>query len=89
MFSPGLNQHIQLLVGRARDASALLPPGAVIDYVHGPSRGGNILVASGLTIAAAFIAVIIRIFTKLFVTHSPGWDDCTPLMTMYRHGIVR
>lgn len=77
MIIPEVNHQIQLLIGRARDASATLPPGAVIDYVHGPSRGGQILIASGFTIAAAFIVVITRICIKLFVTHSPGWDDCT------------
>ena len=89
MIIPEVNHHIQLLVGRARDASATLPPGAVIDYEHGPSRGGQILIASGFTIAAAFIAVITRICTKLFVTHSPGWDDCTLPPGLNRYEFVR
>ena len=29
-----------------------------------------------VTIAAACTFVLLRVFTKLHITHSPGWDDC-------------
>ncbi len=75
-ISQGPSQYGPQLVARARGASATLPPGATIDYVNGPSRGQVIIVSSAITIAAAFLLVCTRMLIKLFVTRSPGWDDC-------------
>lgn len=65
------------LVARARNSPTLLPPGAQVDYAHGPSRGFEIITSSSITISAAFVGVVTRLLIKLFVTRSPGWDDCT------------
>ena len=74
-----LAPHLPQLVARARNASALLPPGMQIDYAHGPSRGYEIVSSSVITIAAAFVLVVTRLLIKFFIVHSPGWDDCKPL----------
>ena len=64
----------QLLESRRTPTGA--GPGVVIDYVNGPSKGWQIIVASSITIAAAFVMVATRMLVRLFVTHNPSWDDC-------------
>lgn len=52
------------------------PPGVVPNYVDPVSRGYSKATDAALvSFVFAASAVALRIFTKLRVTHSPGWDD--------------
>lgn len=69
-----IEPYMLLLVPRTRNATTMPTSGAHV--AHGASRGNEIIVSSAITIAAASVLVVVRLLTKLFVTHTPGWDDC-------------
>ena len=52
------------------------PPGVLSDFVHPYSLAKYAIVAhtAGLTVSTLF--VLMRMYTKVYITRSPGWDDC-------------
>ena len=45
------------------------------NYVNPPTRGHEATNAALISLIFAAIAVVLRLFTKFYVTHSQGWDD--------------
>ena len=45
------------------------------NYVNPPTRGHEATDAALVSLIFAAIAVVLRLFTKFYVTNSPGWDD--------------
>ena len=53
------------------------PPAGVVSNFDNPQNHHNILyVTAALTLSFATCAVSIRIFTKLFLLRSMGYEDC-------------
>ena len=52
------------------------PPGVQSDFVNPPNLDTNVYIAVTFCITFASLAVLIRIYTKIFVLHSVGYDDC-------------
>ena len=54
----------------------LLPaPGYTYEGIHGASNGPQMLVATGITLGFAVIAVVLRMVVKWFIVHSTGKED--------------
>ena len=51
------------------------------NYVNPPSRGWEIETAALTTIIVALVCVIARMYTKICITRTYGWDDCKPIVT--------
>ena len=44
------------------------------------SIGWELMTADLVTVIIALVLVIGRLYTKYFITKSPGWEDCTLLL---------
>ncbi len=51
------------------------PPGYKIQGVHGQSNGPQTLVASGITLGLAMIAIVLRMVVKCFIVPSVSRED--------------
>ena len=51
------------------------PPGYTIEGVRGASNGPHMLVASGITLGLAIVAMILRMVVKCFIVSSVSWED--------------
>lgn len=45
------------------------------NYVDPPTRGHEATDAAIVSLIFATIGVVLRLFTKFYMTHSQGWDD--------------
>ena len=55
---------------------ALAPPAGVVpNFIDPESRAYAVLVGSGVITAVTLIFVILRLYTKAFVTKAIGWED--------------
>lgn len=52
------------------------PPGTVPNYIDPPNNATSCQVVSIITLALAFVLVVSRIGTKIFIVRRFGWDDC-------------
>lgn len=61
-----------------RDTAVLpvAPPGVIPNYIDPPNNGHTAAVASLLTLVLAYIAVAVRLFTKVRIVRKAGFDDC-------------
>ena len=56
---------------------ALNPPyGVIPDFVHPATRINITLIPCAGIVAVTILFVILRIYTKLYIIQSVGWDDC-------------
>lgn len=53
----------------------MFPPGVVPNYIDPISRGWKAVDAALVSLIFAAFFVVLRLFTKFKITHSPGWDD--------------
>lgn len=54
----------------------LLPaPGYTFEGIHGETNGPRMLIATWITLSLAIIAIVLRMFVKLFVVPKPRWED--------------
>ena len=53
----------------------LPPPGYTYEGIHGESNGPRMLIATGVTLGLAAIAVALRMVVRWFIVHSTGWED--------------
>ena len=53
----------------------LPPPGYTFEGIHGESNGPRMLIATGITLGLATIAVVLRMIVKQFIVHSTSWED--------------
>lgn len=51
------------------------PPGYTYEGIHGESNGPRMLIASGLTLGLAFVALVLRMVVKWFIVHSTSLED--------------
>ena len=55
---------------------ALAPPHGIIpNFVDPESRAHAVLVGSGILTALTIIVVVLRFYTRIFVTKIVGWED--------------
>lgn len=54
----------------------LPPPGVSSGSTHPNSIGPRVTVASIICLTLMTLSVIVRFYTKLFIKHVWGWDDC-------------
>ena len=52
------------------------PPGITSDFVHPVTRGKDLIIACTLCISLMTVCVAVRFYTKIFIKHAWGWDDC-------------
>lgn len=53
------------------------PQGVVANFDNNsPSRAHELYIWSSICITVAAILLALRMYAKLVVMHSPGWDDC-------------
>ena len=45
------------------------------------SNAWKLMTTDLVTVTIAFLLVIGRLYTKYFITKSPGWEDCKMLMS--------
>lgn len=45
------------------------------NYINPVSIGKDILIADVVGIVLVAVCIILRLSTKFFITHQPGWDD--------------
>lgn len=52
------------------------PPGVVSNFDNPPSRALDMYIGMGTCTAVSMLFFALRMYAKLIVTHTPGWDDC-------------
>jgi hypothetical protein len=52
------------------------PPGVTPNFVNGESLLTIAVVTVGLCMFSITLALVLRLFTKIFIAKSMGWDDC-------------
>ena len=51
------------------------PPGQVSNFVSPPSRGPAVIILCSIFIGLMWPIFLLRIYSKLWVTRTFGWDD--------------
>ena len=64
------------LIARQLGGSIPPPPGVVPDFVHPVSHASRIVIINIVFCVMAGVMVLLRLYTRLCVTHSIGYDDC-------------
>lgn len=65
-----------------------LPPAKVLlswplpNYVNPETRGDAALIVNIVTISVAAIVTCLRVFTRLRITYTPGWDDILIVLSL-------
>ena len=52
------------------------PPGVVPDFVHPVSRAHQVIVVTVVFLTLAALMVMLRMYTRWFITRAVGYDDC-------------
>lgn len=55
---------------------ALPPPGVIPNFVNPESHAYQLIITVAVCLSLVVVAVFMRLYTKQFITHSMGWDDC-------------
>ena len=51
------------------------PPGVVANFDNPPSRAHELYIGMGICITVAAVLLALRMYAKVVVTHTSGWDD--------------
>ena len=52
------------------------PPGVIPNFHDPPSRAPELRIGMGVCIGTTLVLLVLRLYTKLAITHTAGWDDC-------------
>lgn len=74
-----MDPNSQYSSGLSGFPALLPPPGVSSDFIHPKSIGQRVTIASTICLTLMTLCVIVRFYTKLFIKHVWGWDDCEPL----------
>lgn len=58
------------------------PPGSISNFDHPQTLAIDIFVGVGVCLGLAFAFVLLRLYVRLAVTRTWGWDDCELLHTV-------
>jgi hypothetical protein len=67
-----------------------LPPPEVLatwpipNYVDPPTRGNGALIVNIVCLSFAFVVTLLRLYTRLKITYSPGLDDVLIVIALVR-----
>lgn len=72
--------HTAFLLPRETPLPAIKPPDGVIpDFIHPESRAHYCIAVHTVVLTIATLFIAMRMYVKLRITRSPGWDDCKSL----------
>jgi hypothetical protein len=54
------------------------PPGVVSNFVNPETRKSQGEISMTFCMAVGAVAILLRIYVKVFITKLYGWDDCEP-----------
>ena len=75
--APSLTDAASLRVDALLNGPAgIPPPGVLSDFVNPPNLDTRVYIAITVGITFASLAVLIRIYTRIFLLRSVGYDDC-------------
>ena len=64
---------------------ALAPPAGVLSNFNNPvSLAPSLVAVNAIFLSLMVIAVTIRIYSRRFIVHALGWDDCKPSVAIWR-----
>ena len=52
------------------------PTGVIPNFIDPPSRGYEVIIAVAICLTFMIPSVVIRLYTRIFISRSLGWDDC-------------
>lgn len=52
------------------------PPGILSNFTNSANRANLTIIPCAGIVAITILFVFLRMYTKLYVTNSTGWDDC-------------
>lgn len=52
------------------------PPGIMPNFLDPVSRANITVIPCAGIVAVMILFVFLRMYTKIYITHSTGWDDC-------------
>lgn len=52
------------------------PPGVVPNFKNPESLADSVIIVNSIFLALMLVFLTIRIYTKQFIAHGLGWDDC-------------
>lgn len=64
------------------------PKGWVTDFNSPVNRAVEYIAVSSIVVPLAFICVVLKLYTKFFVIHRPGWDDCKSKSSTIWHSAI-
>ena len=56
------------------------PPGILSNFTDPASRANVTIIPCAGIVAVTILVVFLRMYTKIYITHSTGWDDCKYLL---------
>lgn len=64
---------------KLEELPGMKPPSGVIPNLLNPPTMQNVNLLCQITcLSVSTICVVIRMYTKIVIDRSPGWEDCTP-----------
>lgn len=73
---PVMNSAQHLLARETITPGLDPPPGVTPNFVDPETRAPYAIIAHTIALSLATIFVAMRMYTKIWITRSPGWDDC-------------
>ena len=52
------------------------PPGVIPNFINPPSRGSQVIITAIICLSLMIPPVFMRVYTRVFISHFLGWDDC-------------
>lgn len=52
------------------------PPGVTPNFINPESHARFVVVTHTICLTLSTIFVLLRTYTKFFISHAPGWEDC-------------
>ena len=79
MASSTTPEQVQAALRTLLEGPAMSPPPGILPDFHNPPNL-NIFVALTITLCVTFatVAVLLRMYTKVFILRALAWEDCRP-----------
>lgn len=61
------------------------PPGVTSNFINPETRANEFVITVSIALAVVLVFVSLRLYAKIWVTHSAGWDDGSfiPILLTY------
>lgn len=62
------------------------PPGVIPNYANPESRAYETIIVVTISLSLMFPFFLLRVYSRVFITRSIGWDDCKVYLLVNKAG---